>query len=54
MSVAFTSKKAYESINDLGNKQTEVLIKIEELQPCSNKRIAKALGWGREEDEQGT
>lgn len=45
MSIANTSRLAYESINELGNKQTEVLIKIEELQPCSNKTIAKALGW---------
>lgn len=45
MSIATTSRLAYESINELNNKQTEVLIKIEELQPCSNKDIAKALGW---------
>lgn len=45
MSIARTSRLAYESLNDLGNKQTEVLIKIEEMQPCSNKQIAKALGW---------
>lgn len=45
MSIATTSRLAYESINKLGNKQTEVLIKIEELQPCSNKTIAKSLGW---------
>ena len=45
MNIATTSRLAYESINELNNKQTEVLIKIEELQPCSNKDIAKALGW---------
>ena len=45
MSIATTSRLAYESINELNNKQTEVFIKIEELQPCSNKTIAKSLGW---------
>lgn len=45
MSLAFTSRIAYESVQELGNKQMEVLEKIEEIQPCSNKDIAKALGW---------
>lgn len=45
MGIAFTSRLAYESVTELGNKQYEVLTKIEELQPCSNKKIAKALGW---------
>lgn len=45
MSIAFTSRLAYESVQELGNKQMEVLEKIEEIQPCSNKDIAKALNW---------
>lgn len=45
MSVVFTSRLAYESVQELGNKQIEVLGKIEELQPCSNKQIAESLGW---------
>lgn len=45
MVMANTSRLAYESIQELGNKQMEVLGKIEELQPCSNKTIAKSLGW---------
>lgn len=45
MGIAFTSRLAYDSVQELGNKQAEVLEKIEELQPCSNKEIAKALGW---------
>lgn len=45
MSMTFTSKLAYGSLQDLGNKQMEVLEKIEELQPCSNKTIAEALNW---------
>lgn len=45
MTLAHTSKLAYKSIQELGNKQLEVLEKIEELQPCSNKDIAKSLGW---------
>lgn len=45
MAMSYTSRLAYDSVQDLGNKQSEVFTKIEELQPCSNKRIAKALGW---------
>lgn len=45
MVMAHTSRLAYESVKDLGNKQMEVLGKIEELQPCSNKKIAESLGW---------
>lgn len=45
MTVASTSLFAYKSIVNLGAKQTTVLEKIEELQPCSNKQIAKSLGW---------
>lgn len=45
MTVAYTSKLAYASIEDLGDKQYKVLMKIEELQPCSNTQIARALGW---------
>ena len=45
MSMAYTSILAHNSIKELGNKQMEVLIKIEEIQPCSNKDIAKALRW---------
>lgn len=45
MSIAFTSRLAYESVQELGNKQAEVLEKIEELQPCSNKDIARSLKW---------
>ena len=45
MVLTHTSKLAYESIQELGNKQLEVLGKIEELQPCSNKDIAKSLNW---------
>lgn len=45
MGIAFTSRLAYESVAELGNKQYEVFTKIEELQPCSNKKIAKSLGW---------
>ncbi len=45
MSIAYTSALAYESLKNLGNKQTEVLYKIEELQPCSNKDIARSLKW---------
>ena len=36
MTIATTSRLAYESINDLNNKQTEVLMKIEELQPTTH------------------
>lgn len=45
MSLAFTSRIAYHSIQQLGNKQLEVLSKIEEIQPCSNKDIARSLNW---------
>lgn len=45
MSIAITSRLAYDSVQELSNKQAEVLEKIEELQPCSNKEIAKALNW---------
>ena len=45
MSMSFTSMKAYDSLQELGNKQSEVFEKIEELQPCSNKDIAKSLNW---------
>ncbi len=45
MTVAETSLIAYASIEHLAAKQQEVLIKIEELQPCSNKQIARSLGW---------
>ena len=45
MGIAFTSKAAYDSLQELGNKQAEVLEKIEELQPCSNKDIARSLKW---------
>lgn len=45
MGVASTSLFAYKSIVNLGAKQTTVLEKIEEIQPCSNKQIAKSLGW---------
>lgn len=42
---ATTSLFAYGTIQDLNNKQSEVFEKIEELQPCSNKDIARALNW---------
>ena len=45
MVIAHTSRLAYGSVQELGNKQMEVLGKIEELQPCSNKKIAESLGW---------
>lgn len=45
MSTAYTSRLAYDSVQNLGNKQIEVLEKIEELQPCSNKQIAESLHW---------
>lgn len=45
MVMSYTSRLAYDSVQNLGEKQSEVLSKIEELQPCSNKKIAKALGW---------
>ena len=45
MSVAQTSLFAYRSIVGLGDKQSLVLTKIEEIQPCSNKQIARSLGW---------
>ena len=45
MAIASTSLFAYRSIVNLGAKQSTVLEKIEELQPCSNKQIARALGW---------
>ena len=45
MSIAYTSAVAYSSIKDLNHKQSEVLSAIEELQPCSNKQIARALKW---------
>ena len=45
MSIAHTSVLAYGSIKELGQKQTEVLSKIEEIQPCSNKQIAESLKW---------
>ena len=45
MGVAYTSRLAYGSIAELGNKQLEVQGKIEELQPFSNKTIARSLGW---------
>lgn len=45
MSIAYTSALAYASIDQLGHKQLEVLQKIEEIQPCSNKQIAKSLNW---------
>lgn len=45
MSIAYTSRLAYDSVQNLGNKQIEVLEKIEELQPCSNKQIAESLHW---------
>ena len=45
MGIAITSWLAYDSVQELSNKQAEVLEKIGELQPCSNKEIAKALNW---------
>lgn len=45
MGIAYTSRIAYASIENINNKQSEVLAKIEEIQPCSNKQIAKALKW---------
>ena len=45
MAIAGTSLFAYRSIVDLGDKQSKVLEKIEEIQPCSNKQIARSLGW---------
>lgn len=45
MAIADTSLYAYRSINNLGDKQATVLEKIEEIQPCSNKQIARSLGW---------
>lgn len=45
MTIAYTSRMAYGSLQRLGEKQAEVLAKIEELQPCSNKQIAKSLKW---------
>lgn len=45
MTVASTSLFAYRTISNLGEKQSKVLEKIEEMQPCSNKQIARALGW---------
>lgn len=45
MSTALTSRLAYDSVQHLGNKQIEVLEKIEEIQPCSNKQIAESLHW---------
>lgn len=43
--IAYTSSLAYASIDNLGAKQLEVLEKIREIGPCSNKQIAKSLGW---------
>ena len=45
MGIAQTSLFAYDSLKNINNKQAEVLSKIEELQPCSNKDIAKSLKW---------
>ena len=45
MSIAYTSRAAYASLDNINNKQSEVLAKIEEIQPCSNKQIARALKW---------
>ena len=45
MAQASTSLFAYGTIQDLNNKQSEVFEKIEELQPCSNKDIARSLNW---------
>lgn len=45
MTVAQTSLFAYGTIKDLGDKQQKVYDKIDEMQPCSNEQIAKALGW---------
>lgn len=45
MGIAYTSRIAYASIENINSKQSEVLAKIEEIQPCSNKQIAKALKW---------
>lgn len=45
MTIAFTSALAYASLEKLNTKQAEVLEKIEAIEPCSNKQIAKALGW---------
>lgn len=45
MSIAYTSRVAYETLDNLGQKQAEVLEKIEEIGPCSNKDIARSLGW---------
>ena len=50
MGIAITSRLAYDSVQELSNKQAEVLEKIEELQPCSNKEIAKALNWEIKEE----
>lgn len=45
MTVTFTSALAYASLENINAKQAEVLDKIEEIEPCSNRQIAKALGW---------
>jgi DNA-binding MarR family transcriptional regulator len=45
MAVASTSKKAYNNLKDLGDKQYQVHQAIGELGTPSNQDIADKLGW---------
>lgn len=45
MAVAETSRKAYNSIRDLGDKQYQVHQTIGEMGIASNQDIADRLGW---------
>ena len=45
MPVAETSRQAYKSLKDLGDKQRQVLDTLGELGIASDQDIAEALGW---------
>ena len=45
MSVAITSKVAYESIKDLSDKQSQVYDALKELGKATTEEIADHLGW---------
>lgn len=43
--IAETSRLAYQSIKELGNKQRQVYDVIKEYEPVTNEQIADLLGW---------
>lgn len=45
MAVSYTSRSAYKSLKDLGDKQRVVYEAIKTLRRATNEQIAEHLGW---------